>query len=61
MRDVTKVLIVQLKMAYIHSDIDTCDHGQCVNLVIRIRSCMTVFVVANLENIVIIALMELHV
>ena len=28
MSDVTEVLIAQLKMAYIHSDIGTCDHGQ---------------------------------
>ena len=43
MHDVTKVLIAQLKMAYIHSDIDTCDRGQCVNLATRIRSCVTVY------------------
>ena len=29
MSDVTKVWIVQLKMMYIHSDIYTCDRGQC--------------------------------
>ena len=28
MSDFTKVLIVQLNMAYIHSDINTCDCGQ---------------------------------
>ena len=28
MSDVSKVLIAQLKMAYIHNDIDTCDLGQ---------------------------------
>ena len=28
MSDVTKILIAQLKVVYIHSDIDTCDRGQ---------------------------------
>ena len=43
MRDVTKVLIVQLKMAYIHSYIDTCDRGQVCKSFGRIRSCVTVY------------------
>ena len=43
MSDITKVLIVQLKMAYIHSNINTCDRGQVCKSCGRIRSCMTVY------------------
>ena len=43
MRDVTKALIVQLKMAYIHSNIDTCDRGQVCKSSGRIWSCVTVY------------------
>ena len=39
----TKVLIVQLKMAYIRSDINTCDSRQVCKSCGRIRSCVTVY------------------
>ena len=42
MSDVTKVLIAQLKMAYIHKTIlILVIVGKCVNLVARIQNCMS--------------------